>query len=152
MLRGHTRAINTFALDPIASTEKEAIVYTAGSERDIRIWKITLLDLSRSEEISESILEHETSVHRISFQGADDDFWSASADKTARRIDMRSISKKPGTRTDTLLQHPDYVNDVLVERTGRYVITACRDEGVRLWDIAVRALEHILILEKLTIV
>ncbi|KAI5787061.1 WD40-repeat-containing domain protein [Geopyxis carbonaria] len=142
VLRGHTRAVSTFAIDPVASTEKQVIVYTAGSEREIRTWRVPLLDVTESEEASESIIEHETSVHKLSFQGEDGDLWSASADNTARRIDVRSVGKKPGTRTDTLLQHSDYVNDVLVDRTGRYVITACRDENVRIWDIATGELYH----------
>lgn len=135
VLKGHTRAVGTLAVDPIESTSETAIVYAAGSERDIRQWKISLTDVSTSSEADNPILEHDTSVYTIKFTGEDWDFWSASADFTARRIDVRSSSKKSGERSDMVLKHPDYVNDVLV--AGKWVITACRDEEVRVWDAGV---------------
>lgn len=135
VLKGHARAVGTLALDPIESTADLAIVYAAGSERDIRKWSIPLDDVTKGAEADDPILEHDTSVYKVSFTGEDYDFWSASADFTARRIDVRSVDKKNSERTDMLLRHPDYVNDVLV--AGRWVITACRDEEVRLWDVGV---------------
>lgn len=63
--------------------------------------------------------------------------WTASADKTARRIDRHS------GKSDMVLPHPDFVNDVLVDSSGRWVITACRDEEVRVWDSASGQLHHV---------
>lgn len=138
ILKGHTRAIGTFAVDPVESTGDVFVVYAGGSEREIRKWTIPLADIAGAREAEEPILEHETSVIKIRFQGDDGDCWTASADFTARRIDVRDVTKKSGKMTDTVFKHADYVNDVVVEPMGRYAITACRDEDVRLWDIGVR--------------
>lgn len=135
VLKGHNRSVGAMVVDPIAFTAETAVVYTAGSEREIRQWKISLSDITSSSESEIPILEHDTSVFALKFTGEDYDFWSASADFTARRIDVRSAKKKNGERTDTVLKHPDYVNDVLV--AGNWVITACRDEEVRVWDAGV---------------
>ncbi|GAO52514.1 hypothetical protein G7K_6588-t1 [Saitoella complicata NRRL Y-17804] len=36
---------------------------------------------------------------------------------------------------DTALEHPDFVQDILVTPTGSWAVTACRDEEVRVFDI-----------------
>jgi WD40 repeat protein len=55
--------------------------------------------------------------------------WTASLDKTARHL-VRSRD----WAEDTVLTHPDFVRDVVVDNEGGWVITACRDEEVRVWD------------------
>lgn len=136
-LSGHKRGIGALALDPIASTPSQAVVYSGGSERDIKKWEIPVEDPRSTRETGEPILEHDTSVNMIRFEGEDADMWTASADTTARRIDVRDGVKKDGARSDTVLKHPDYVNDVVMEPRGRWVVTGCRDEEVRVWDISV---------------
>jgi WD40 repeat protein len=136
-LKGHTRAIGTLALDPIESTPEIFIVYAGGSEREIRKWMIPLADIRSAKEADEPILEHDTSVIKIRFQGDDWDCWTASADFTARRIDVRDTGKNCGQKTDTIFRHGDYVNDVVLDSRGQYAITGCRDEDVRVWDIGV---------------
>lgn len=136
-LSGHNRGIGTLALDPVTSTPATAVVYSGGSERDIKKWEIPAEDPRRSREVGEPLLEHETSINMIRFEGEDADMWTASADRTARRIDVRDEMKVEGGRSDTVLGHPDYVNDVVVDRTGRWAVTACRDEEVRVWDVGV---------------
>lgn len=136
-LSGHNRGIGTLALDPVTSTPATAVVYSGGSEREIKRWEIPVEEPKRSREVGDPMLEHETSVNMIRFEGEDADMWTASADTTARRIDVRDEMKKEGGRSDTVLGHPDYVNDVVVEPRGRWAVTACRDEEVRVWDIGV---------------
>jgi WD40 repeat protein len=136
-LKGHTRAVGTMAVDPFLSTETEAVVFAGGSERDIRRWKIPYANPERAEEAGDIIREFETSVHRLRFLGEDADCWGCSADGSARRLLVRDDGTKPASRTDTLLKHPDYVNDVVMAGDGRWVITACRDEEVRVWDVSV---------------
>jgi len=133
--------VGTIALDPLLSDDNDAIVFAGGSERDIRRWRIPYKSPALAVEDAESILEHDTSVHAIRFLGEDADCWSASADGTARRMDVRAPAKerKEGWRTDTVLKHADYVNDVVMARNGKWVVTACRDEEVRLWDVSVGA-------------
>lgn len=135
ILKGHTRGIAALAVDPAASTAEEFVVYSGGSEREIRKWRIPVGDVKGAEEVGKPILEHETNIIKIGFLGEDWDCWTASADFTARRIDVRS--EKSGGRSDTVFRHADYVNDVLLGSKGQYAITACRDEDVRLWDIGV---------------
>ncbi|KAF8246634.1 WD40 repeat-like protein [Wilcoxina mikolae CBS 423.85] len=143
-LRGHTRAVGTMALDPFLSDDSDAVVFAGGSERDIRRWRIPYKNPAQAVEDAESILEHDTSVHAIRFLGEDADCWSASADGTARRMDVRAPAKegKEGWRTDTILKHTDYVNDVVMAGNGKWVVTACRDEEVRLWDVSTGELYH----------
>lgn len=136
-LSGHNRGIGALAIDPVASTLTMAVVYSGGSERDIKRWEIPVEEPRRSREVGEPMLEHETSVNKIRFEGEDMDMWTASADTTAKRIDVRDETKKEGGRSDTVLGHPDYVNDVVVEPKGRWAVTACRDEEVRVWDVGV---------------
>jgi len=135
-LKGHTRAVGAMALDPVASSERELVVLAGGSERDIRRWRIPVDSPEAAGEDDVLIREFETSVHCIRFLGEDADCWAASADGSARRLDVRA-EKKDGHRTDTLLKHPDYVNDIAMAGNGRWVITACRDEEVRVWDVVV---------------
>lgn len=136
-LSGHNRGIGALAIDPVASTLTTAVIYSGGSERDIKRWEILVEEPRKSREVGEPMLEHETSVNKICFEGEDADMWTASADTTAKRIDIRDETKKEGGRSDTVLGHPDYVNDVVVEPKGRWAVTACRDEEVRVWDVGV---------------
>jgi WD40 repeat protein len=141
-LRGHTRAVGTLALDPVLSSEEEAVVFAGGSEREIRRWRIPLSNPAGAKEDEQTILEHDTSVHKIRFSGEDADCWSSSADGTARRMDVRAPVKagmedKEGWRTEMILKHPDFVNDVVVAGRGKWVVTACRDEEVRVWEVSV---------------
>ncbi|KAL7269166.1 hypothetical protein RUND412_008187 [Rhizina undulata] len=141
-LKGHVRGVGALALDPVASTPEIAVVYSGGSEREIKRWRIPLSNPAKAEEDDEVILEHDTSVYAIRFEGEDADMWTASADNTARRIDIRSEEKMLGARSDTVLKHSDFVNDVILEPRGRWVITACRDEGIRVWDVGTGELHH----------
>lgn len=145
-LKGHTRAVGALALDPVESTPEVFIIYSGGSSRDLRKWRVPVGDVTSAQEIGEPIVEHDTNVHRIRFLGDDGDCWTASADFTARRLDVRDGKKKDGQRSDTVFRHADYVNDVLMDPTGRFAITACRDEDVKLWDIGVS--QHLSILWK----
>lgn len=147
VLRGHTRAVGVLALDPLLSDDDAAVVCSAGSGPAIRRWRIPYADPAGAVEEwdGEGIVEHETSVHALRPLGDDGDFWTASADGTARRVDLRSPPppvRGGGSRADTVLQHGDYVNDVAMSRDGRWLATACRDEEVRLWDVASGELVH----------
>ncbi|KAI9785508.1 MAG: hypothetical protein M1839_009249 [Geoglossum umbratile] len=136
-LKGHARGVQALAFNPFEDEPlKDAVViFSGGSEREIRQWRI---DSHRAMELegSEPILEHETSIYKIRFAG--EDVWTASADNTARRL----VLEKGVWKTDTALVHPDFVRDVVLDDSGRWAITACRDEEVRVWDIATSKLHH----------
>ncbi|KAI5265650.1 WD40 repeat-like protein [Aureobasidium subglaciale] len=138
-LKGHARAVLDLALDPAATTNDELCLFSADTVRDIRCWKITLDSVS--EPLTTPLRPHETSVNRLRFEDslvvdaedadADADLWTASSDKTAQRL-VRSRD----WATDTTLPHPDFVRDIIIDQQAGWVITACRDEEVRVWSSA----------------
>ncbi|TKA50686.1 hypothetical protein B0A49_10661 [Cryomyces minteri] len=147
-LKGHTRGIQDLALDPLSypdygSSPKALIVFSAGSDREIRRWSIAA---DSAQEIGEPIQErpgppepivqHETSVYKLYFD-TDADLWTASADNTAKHL-----VRDRAWGEDTSLEHPDFVRDVVMDARGGWIITACRDEEVRVWDGGTGKLHH----------
>ena len=126
--KGHVRGIQDLAIDP-EMEEAHATIFSAGSDREIRQFRI-----SGGGDSAEPLLPHETSVYRLFFD-QDGDLWTASADKTAKCL-IRSESWK----ANISLQHPDFVRDVVVYEAGGWVVTACRDEEVRVWNRSVSPL------------
>lgn len=147
-LPGHSRGVLALALDPTPpeSSQTPYVVLSGGSEREIRTWHIPAEGTSAHEDVEKPPLTcHATSVYKLRFS-TPDDLWTASADTTAQRINIRH----PDRPSDEILQHSDFVNDVIVagsvgEGDGEemWVITACRDENVRLWDRATGKLVHV---------
>lgn len=123
--RDHTRGIQDLAFDPELE-ETQAVVFSAGSDREIRQFKIF-----GGGETAEPLLPHDTSVYKLFFDN-DGDLWTASADKTAKCL-VRSDGWKPNLS----LEHPDFVRDIVVYETGGWIVTACRDEEVRVWNRSV---------------
>ncbi|KAK4550610.1 hypothetical protein LTR36_000189 [Oleoguttula mirabilis] len=136
-LRGHTKALQDFAIDPFSLPEGSAepkdsfVLYTASSDPEIRCWHISWDSAYElPESLDKPILAHDTSVYRLRFD-SEGDLWTASADKTVKHL-VRSRDWE----ADTVLQHPDFVRDVVVAEQLGLVVTACRDEEVRVWDIS----------------
>jgi len=142
-------AIQDLVLDPEESTDSEVILVSSSSDPQIRRWRISLssasqiLDLTKdvaaqSTPASNTILEHETSVYKVHFWGDDEDsdLWTASADGTAK-----CLSRGKKWTTEETYQHGDYVRDVAV--TEDWIITAGRDEDVKVWDRSTGKLWHI---------
>ncbi|PSN60318.1 WD domain-containing protein [Corynespora cassiicola Philippines] len=141
-LKGHTRGILALALDPAElETSKDSVtVFSAGSDREIRRWTIGLSSASEIQGTTEApapILAHETSVDALRFD-SDDDLWTASADKS-----VKCLSRARNWEEDTRLEHPDFVRDVVVDEEGGWVVTACRDEEVRVWEKSSGKLHHV---------
>jgi WD40 repeat protein len=136
-LKGHSRAVLDLALDPVATAKNELFLFSADTVRDIRRWKISLDTASQM--LATPLRPHETSVNRLRFEqslvvdaddaDADADLWTASSDKTAQRL-VRSRNWE----TDTTLSHPDFVRDIVIDQQAGWVVTACRDEEVRVWS------------------
>lgn len=133
VLKGHTRAIQDLAIDPLLSDPDQNTIrlFSAGSEREIRQFQIPPPSQDQSD--LEPLIQHETSVYKLFFD-ADADLWTASADKTAKCL-IRERKWQP----DLILEHPDFVRDVVVYERGGWVVTACRDEELRVWSRAVRS-------------
>lgn len=135
-LKGHTRGILALALD-VADYEphKESIiVFSAGSDREIRRWNISVASASEVE--PSPIIAHETSIDSVRFD-SDGDLWTASADKTAK-----CLSRGRAWSEDSAFEHPDFVRDVAVDEDGGWVVTACRDEEIRVWEKGSGKLHH----------
>ncbi|EEH46827.2 uncharacterized protein PADG_02925 [Paracoccidioides brasiliensis Pb18] len=128
--------IQDFAIDPLVSEEdpSEVTVFSAGSDPAICYFKAS--SPMKELKLSEPIVEHKTGVFKIFFD-ADGDLWTASADKTAKCL-TRETKWKP----NMVLEHPDFVKDVVVHERGGWVVTACRDEEVRVWNCATGKLHH----------
>ncbi|KAF2023111.1 WD domain-containing protein [Setomelanomma holmii] len=138
-LKGHTRGILALAIDPSEShTNGESItLLSAGSDRELRRWAISIS--TASENPPSPIIAHETSIDAIRFD-ADGDLWTASADKTAK-----CLSRAREWEEDSRFDHPDFVRDVAIDEDGGWVVTACRDEDVRIWERGSGKLYHIFV-------
>lgn len=142
---GHTRGILDLAVDPITYPSSplakhdggSIVVFSAGSDREIRRWRISDdLSTASETETDKPLLQHETSVYRLHFD-ADDDLWTASADGS-----VKCLGRERGWQADTTLVHGDYVRAVAVDERGGWVVSAGRDEDVKIWDRASGKLHH----------
>ncbi|SLM34343.1 WD40/YVTN repeat-like-containing domain [Lasallia pustulata] len=136
-LKGHTRGIQALVVDAVASVPdaSAATIFSAGSDREIRRWRIGLESAAEIEG-TDPIIAHETSVYKVLFD-ADDDLWTASADGT-----VKCLVRDSGWKAETTLPHPDFARDVVVDERGGWVVTVCRDEEVRVWNRAAGELHH----------
>ncbi|ELR08789.1 hypothetical protein VC83_00775 [Pseudogymnoascus destructans] len=139
-------AIQHLAVDPIDSTPDEIIFATSSSDPKIRRWRATLTegeqileDVDNNAAVvskTEGINEHETSVYRLLFDSDYGDLWSASADGNAK-----CLSRARAWATEDTFEHGDYVRSVAL--TPDWVITAGRNEDVKVWDRDTGKLHHI---------
>jgi WD40 repeat protein len=123
--KDHARGIQDLVFDPELD-ESQAVLFSAGSDREIRQFKIF-----GGGEPADPLLPHETSVYKMFFDN-DGDLWTASADKTAK-----CLVRADGWKANLTLEHPDFVRDIVVYENGGWVITACRDEELRVWNRSV---------------
>ncbi|KAJ5865705.1 hypothetical protein N7534_000258 [Penicillium rubens] len=128
--KGHSRGIQDLVLDP-ESEGTQPTVFSAGSDREIRQFSIF-----GGGSTTDPLLPHDTSVYKLFFDN-DGDLWTASADRTAK-----CLVRQDGWKANLTLEHPDFVRDVVVHETGGWVVTACRDEEVRVWNRSTGALHH----------
>lgn len=130
-LKGHLKGIQDLVVDPLSydTDLPELIVFSAGSDREIRRFDISAgsSDLTNVD----PLLAHDTSIYKLFFDG-DGDLWTASADKSTK-----SLVRDDGWKANLVLQHPDYVKDVVVYEQGGWAVTACRDEDIRVWNRSV---------------
>ncbi|KAI1108440.1 WD40-repeat-containing domain protein [Nemania sp. NC0429] len=132
-------ALQALAIDPLERTPEAIILVSASSDPHIRRWRITPTAVEQIKEVSpsepnsvrHSLLEHETTVYKLLFdaEGEDVDLWTASGDGTAK-----CLSRQKGFATDDTIKHGDHVRAITV--TEEWVITAGRDEDIKIWDRA----------------
>lgn len=142
-------ALQDLVVDLEESTDTEIVLLSSSSDPHIRRWRISLESASQIMDFAPSgsketqvpkntILEHETSVYKIVFSGEEEDsnLWTASADGTAK-----CLSRMRNWSTEETYEHGDYVRAIAV--TDAWVVTAGRDEDVKVWDRATGKLSHI---------
>lgn len=142
------RAIQFLAIDPIESMADEVVTFSSSSDPQIRSWRISLVSArqmfdehttsepNQAGHSRRTILEHETSVYKLLFDSDEGDLWTASADGTVKRL-----SRARNWATEETIKHGDYVRAVAV--TADWIITAGRDENVKVWDRTTGKLFHI---------
>lgn len=140
-------ALQALVVDPILSSDDEIVLVSAGSDPHIRRWKVRLDSWEQlvdavpgTPNLERRMLSvHETGVYKIIFDrlGEDNDLWTASADGTAK-----CLSRGKGFTTEDSFEHGDHVRAVAV--TEQWVITAGRDEDLKVWDKTSGALAFIL--------
>jgi WD40 repeat protein len=130
-------AIQDLIVDPVSAASDEVVVVSASSDPNIRRWRIRL---DSAEQISEpsqdgkpaqsTILAHETTVYKLFFDMEDEeeaDLWTASGDGTAKQL-----SRAKGHAVEDTITHGDHVRAIAV--TSQWIITAGRDEDIKIWD------------------
>lgn len=132
-VKGHSHAVQDVVVDP---WHENIRLFTAFSDPGIKQLALPDLDDPRNAAFSAPISAHETSTYKLDFD-SEGDLWTASADKSAKHL-----VRADGWKADTTLVHPDFVKDVVVHERYGWVITACRDEEVRVWNISTGELHH----------
>ncbi|KAH8593359.1 WD40-repeat-containing domain protein [Bisporella sp. PMI_857] len=140
-------ALQDLVIDPEDSTESEIVLFSCSSDPYIRRWRINLESASQIVDSGDGVMEtlsstnilaHETSVYKLLFAGDGhySNLWTASADGTAK-----CLSRLQGWRVDDSYEHGDYVRALVV--TEDWVVTAGRNEDVKVWDKATGKLHHV---------
>lgn len=131
-------AVQSLAVDPIRSTADALVIVSAGSDPHIRRftvrqegWEQLVDALPATPNVERRTLKvHETGVYKAVFDASADsesDLWTASADGTAK-----CLSRARGFAVEDTIEHGDHVRAVAV--TEDWIITAGRDEDIRVWD------------------
>ncbi|KIX99376.1 uncharacterized protein Z520_04952 [Fonsecaea multimorphosa CBS 102226] len=137
-VKPNARGIECLALDPLSSPDSPTVVLST-SQREIFSFPLPALSNLTTQKIglSSPITVHATSVYKLHFD-EDGDLWTASADKTAKHL-----LRDEGWKVEMTLTHPDFVRDVVTHDKYGWVVTACRDENVRVWNRATGDLHHV---------
>lgn len=130
-------AVQSLATDPLLSSQDETVVVSAGSDPQIRRWKVRLADWEQLADVEpgtpnverRTINVHETGVYKVLFDNLGDevDLWTASGDGSTK-----CLSRGKDFTTEDSFEHGDHVRAVAV--TDQWVITAGRDEDLKVWD------------------
>lgn len=132
-------AVQSLAVDPVLSSVDEAVIVSAGSDPFVRRWKVRLDGWEQLVDAEpgvpnverRSIKVHETGVYKVFFDvsGDEADLWTASADGSSK-----CLSRGKGFTTEDNFEHGDHVRAVVV--SDQWVVTAGRDEDLKIWDRA----------------
>ncbi|KAB8627221.1 hypothetical protein FH972_026054 [Carpinus fangiana] len=157
-------------LPPSSAAHAYIDLFSGGSEGQIRRWRVSStkagplhesLDAQEATELRGSqdkeidvISVHETSVNALHFSAPDPDvaeddatamLHTASSDKSSKVLRSNHASTCAAYRkASSAMEHPDFVRAVtpLSAPDSELIATACRDEGVRIWDTESGELLH----------
>lgn len=138
VINPNCRGIECLVLDPLSSPDSP-IIMVSTSKQEIFAFPVPESSQIKSSQfqLQGPILAHATSVYKLHFDD-DGDLWTASADMTAKQL-----SRDEDWNTVMTLQHPDFVRDVVTHDGYGWVVTACRDEEIRVWNKATSDLHHV---------
>lgn len=150
-IKGHSRGVQALALESVESSSdgtQYATIFSGDSNREIRRWHISSTssfeipttgpaDAEATSADIDPLVVHETSIYTLHFD-SNLDLYTASADKSAK-----TLARNRNWEADTTLPHPDFVRDIAVDEQGGWIVTACRDEEVRIWDSGTGELHHV---------
>ncbi|MCJ1477316.1 hypothetical protein MMC13_005987 [Lambiella insularis] len=143
-LKGHSMGVLALAVDPISGSYSgtepggvtdsgDIVLFSASSDRTILRWHITPSHTSSQSclatQADPPLHPHQTSIYALLFSASSSDLYTASADGTAMRL-----SREHDFTPDTTLHHGDYVRSIAVSSNEQYIVTAGRDEDVKVWD------------------
>lgn len=130
-------AVQDLAIDPVLSGPDEIILISASSDPHIRRWRIRLESYEQLQEttpgeagsVRPTILEHDTTVYKLVFdiEGEEVDLWTSSGDGKAK-----NLSRARNFAPDDTIEHGDHVRAITL--TEQWVLTAGRDEDIKVWD------------------
>lgn len=130
-------AVQDLVVDPVRANQDEIVLVSASSDPHIRRWRISLQSWEQMGQPSpdapdaerRTIHEHETSVYKLVFDhdGEESDLWTASGDGTSK-----CLSRQRAFTSDDGFRHGNHVRALAV--TENWVVTAGRDEDLKLWD------------------
>ena len=132
------------------------IFYSTSSDPCIRRWYLSH-DIRSAREVApdDPLVVHETSVNSLVFlpgeEEQDAEIWTASSDGWAKCLARSTLTtseqqeeERNGWQVETSLEHGDYVRAVGVDEMGGWIVTAGRDEDVKVWDRGTGELEVVL--------
>ncbi|MCJ1249999.1 hypothetical protein MMC30_007225 [Trapelia coarctata] len=157
VLKGHSMGVLALAIDPKSYPESwttpasnsnsdpdntnSITVFSTSSDSAILRWRISLPSNSPPSSTFSSpkplaslpplspLAPHPTSIYALVFGPSSQDLYTASADGTSMRL-----SRAHTWTADTTLPHGDYVRSVSVSHNETYIVTAGRDEDVKIWS------------------
>jgi WD40 repeat protein len=124
-----------FPVMAVAFSPDGRFVASGGADKNLKIWD------AKQGELLQELSGHQASIHGISYS-RDGRIASASWDRTVRLWDIGPDGRSPGNSRrsdpDQVLQHADRVNAVAFSPDGKFVVSACEDKTVRIWNAVTR--------------